>query len=93
MHRAMKTLGTASGRSWREKPTEGVRKKDCGVLCRVVVRHTEQIRQIRKIRQIRDPALLLAAALGNRKNTPGKGFTDLSDFRVHGSDFSISTGG
>jgi len=36
------------------------------------VRHTEQIRQIRKIRQIRDHALPLAAALRNRKNTPGK---------------------
>jgi len=36
------------------------------------MRHTEQIRQIRKIRQIRDHALLLAAALKNRKNTPGK---------------------
>jgi len=73
--------------------SRGCSQKPLLGLCRVVVRHTEQIRQIRKIRQIRDHALLLAAALGNRKNTPGKGFTDLSDFRVHGSDFSISTGG
>ena len=64
--------------------------KDISGLCRVVVRHTEQIRQIRKIRQIRDHALLLAAALRSRKPNQGHGFRGSfgSDGSFLGADHS-----
>jgi len=72
--RTMKTLVTPSVSLAVSESPEGVPNKHGFVLCRVVVRHTEQIRQIRKIRQIRDLASLLAVALRSRKPNQGNGF-------------------
>jgi len=71
--RAVKNLITptvifAAPKASQER-SQDVAVRDAGFLG-----HTEQIRQIRKIRQIRDQALLLAAALRNRKTHQGNGF-------------------